>query len=545
MNGLPIFLVSAALFAQQNPTKPDDLSGIEGQVTNAVTGAPVKKADLLLQLIGRRSNTGAQQTTYSATSDAGGRFTIVDVERGKYRLTASGNGFVRFTYGARGPDRPGTTISLDAGQHLKELNLRVTPQGVITGRIVDEDGDPVAGVSVQAQSYRRNEGGKQLFPAGSASTNDLGEYRIFGLAPGQYYLNATYNQSSYEAMQRDRSAKAPAESYVPSYYPRGIDFAAAAAIEVAPGAELRGINIPLSKAHTVRVRGHVEDVPATQNVSVMLTARDAAGWAGIANRRNLDPQGNFEFRGVRPGEYLLLATSTDGERRLEGRQVISVGDNMENVIVSLRPGMDLAGQIKAEGADGTNLASIFVSLEPYEPGTARFSPAPHDQVKEDGTFAMTQVFEEHYHIHVGNIPDGYYVKSMRAGDQDVLDSGLDVTSGAIGPLIVTVAPGAGDIEGTAQNDKQEPAAGASVVLIPSDAKRRGRRDAYYTATTGQGGRFTVKGIDPGDYKLYAWDDLESGAYMDAGFVKPFESRGVPMSIHENSRETAQLTLIVQ
>jgi hypothetical protein len=195
----------AAPAAAPSPTKPEDLCGIEGQVTNVATGAPVKKIDLLLNRIDLDPRTGAQQTTYSATSDTGGKFAMTDIEPGKYRLTASGNGFVRATYGARGPNRPGTTLSLDAGQRLKDLNFKLTPHGVVTGRIVDEDGDPVARVSVQTQNYRRVEGRKQLTPSGSASTNDLGEYRIFGLGPGRYYLAATYNQTGYEAIRRDRS----------------------------------------------------------------------------------------------------------------------------------------------------------------------------------------------------------------------------------------------------------------------------------------------------------------------------------------------------
>jgi hypothetical protein len=169
--------------------------------------------------------------------------------------------------------------------------------------------------------------------------------------------------------------------------------------------------------------------------------------------------------------------------------------------------------------------------------------APGDQVKDDGTFTLSQVAQEQYDVRVMGLPDGYYVKSIRAGDQEGRDSALDMTSGPPGPLTVTIAPDAGQIEGIVRNDKQEPAAGALVVLIPNDAKRRERRDAYHTASTDQYGKFTLKSIDPDDYQLYAWDDIESGAYMDPDFVKPFESQAVAMSIHENSRETAQLKLI--
>ncbi|HXM45156.1 MAG TPA: carboxypeptidase regulatory-like domain-containing protein [Bryobacteraceae bacterium] len=538
---LSLLFLAAALFAQQNPAKPDDRSGIEGQVTNAATGAPVKKSDVVLQRVDLNTNTGTQQTNYSTTTDAGGRFAMKDIEPGKYRLSANGNGFVQAMYGARGPNRPGTTISLDAGQYLKEVDLKLTPHGVVTGRIVDEDGDPVVRGSVQAQSYSRTDGRKQLVPSGSASTNDLGEYRIFGLAPGRYYLSATYNQEINRPTLREKSAKPPpVETYAATYYPSAIDIATAAAVDVIPGAELRGINIALAKTHTVRLRGHVnyQGGADKQGVTLMLTRRDETSPYNMF-RHDTDEQGNFEIRGVRPGAYVLVAQSFDRAHGASARQAIDVGNNdMDGIVLTLNPGVELKGQVKAEGPDGINLASIYVLLHMHEVGAA-----PGDRVHDDGTFTLPQVAEEQYNVRVMGVPDGYYVKSIRAGGQEVRDSGLDMTSGAPGPLTVTIAPGAGQIEGVVQNDKQAPAAGALVVLIPDDSKRRGMRDAYHIATTDQYGKFTLKNVDPGDYKLYAWDDVEPGAYMDPDFVKPFESQAVAMSIHENSRESAQLKLI--
>jgi hypothetical protein len=215
---------------------------------------------------------------------------------------------------------------------------------------------------------------------------------------------------------------------------------------------------------------------------------------------------------------------------------------MEGIALTLNPGVELTGQIKAEGPDGIGLTDIFISLRSRETSGTYMGPLPNGQSKDDGSFTLNQVSQEQYNIFVGGLPDGYYVKSIRAGDQEVRDSGLDMTSGPAGPLTITIGPGAGQIDGVVQNDKQESAAGALVVLIPNDAKRRERRDAYETASTDQYGKFTLKNIDPGDYKLYAWDDMESGAYMDPDVVKPFESQGVAMSIHENSKESAQLKL---
>lgn len=538
---------NAAPVQQQKPTKPEDLCGLEGQVTNAATGAPVRKAELVLQRVDLGPKTGALPVSYSTTSGAGGKFAMKNIEPGKYRLSVSRNGFVRASYGSRGPDRPGTTLSLDPGQRLKEVNFKLTPHGVITGRIVDEDGDPVAHAMVRVESYRRLEGRKELYPANGASTNDLGEYRVFGLAPGRYYLNATYLEMGFEAAARDGSAAPRDEGYVPTYYPGGIDVASAAMVEVTPGAEVRGMNITLSKTHTVRLRGHVTHPGGRgrQNIMLTLTPRGQAGWwFGGLGRNQTDAQGNFELRGVRPGAYWLMAMTFEDGHTLSVRQEVDVGNNnVDNLVVTLSPGMELPGEIKLEGRQGVSLADIHVSLRPHETGGLMFGPQPNDKVKDDGTFKLGQVAQEQYDIHVGGLPDGYYVKSIRAGDEEVRDAGLDMTRGAAGPLTVTISPGAGQVEGAVLNHKQETAAGALVVLIPDDSARRERRESYQTATTDQYGRFVLKGIIPGEYKVYAWDDIESGAYMDPDFMKPFESRGEAVSIHEDGRESVQLKLI--
>ncbi len=528
-----------------NPTKPEDLCTLEGRVTNIITGAPVKKADLTLLRMDRNPSTASMQTNYTTNSDASGRFAMKDLEPGKYRLSVTSNGFARASYGARGGDKAGVTLSLDAGLHMKGVDVKLTPHGVITGRVVDQDGDPVVHVGVQAQVYRRMDGRKRLVTAGYASTDDLGEYRIFGLEPGRYYLSAARNQVGYEPASRDGSAKPQAEeSYVPTFYPGGIDIAAAGTLAVAPGAELRGMNITLSKARTVCVRGHVAAPAGSDklNTTVMLTPHDGAEFAPMSMRHAADGQGNFEIRGVRPGAYWLVA-STFGPP-LSTRQAITVGDSdLEGVSVTLAPAMQLTGQFKVEGDQTVDFEKLNISLRTRDFAAMYGGPMPMGRGSEDGSFLVINVGQEKYDVFVTGMPDGFYLKSVRAGDQEVRDAGLDMTSGAAASVTITISAGAGQIDGSVQNDQQQAAGGALVVLIPNDSKRRERRDAYHTATTDQNGRFSLKGVEPGEYKLYAWGDLESGAYMDPDVVKPFESQAVDMSIHENGRESAQLKLI--
>ena len=186
-------LLPLALAAQTNPA---DSCSVSGQVTNASTGEPVRRALVALRRIdGSPGVVMNIQVTQSGSTDAAGRFAIAGVAPGKYRLSAEHNGFLITQYGARGPNKPGTLLTLEPGQKSSDLVLRMTPHGVIAGRVLDEDGEPVSIVDVQLSRQQYMQGRKQMVRAGGGNTNDLGEYRIFGLAPGRYFLSATSRQN--------------------------------------------------------------------------------------------------------------------------------------------------------------------------------------------------------------------------------------------------------------------------------------------------------------------------------------------------------------
>ena len=228
-----------ALTLQQSPTKLEDLCTVEGSVFNAATGAPLKKAAVVVNRTDVQPNLNTPPPSYSTTTDATGKFAMKDIEPGKYRMMVTRNGFVSMTYGARGPNRPGTTLTLERAQKMKDVNFRLTPHGVVAGRIVDEDGEPIPFVSVQLVRFQVRQGRQQLNMAGgSGTTNDLGEYRVFGVAPGKYYLRATGQRSGSPFGVLDRTANSqPEEDYVPTYYPGTIDTANAR--QSRSGAELR------------------------------------------------------------------------------------------------------------------------------------------------------------------------------------------------------------------------------------------------------------------------------------------------------------------
>ncbi len=529
-------LTTATLIAQQanqprSASARQESCSIKGLVVNAITGEPLKKATINLGQVGNASG-----ERYETTTTAGGRFAIGDIEPGQYHIWADRRGYSS-TVSTTGKARGRTTLSLDPGQHLEGIVLRMPPQAVITGRALDEDGDALPNVGVYLLRYAFRRGKRQLEECDQASTNDLGEYRMFGLSPGKYYLRAATNDF---LSSRDYDS---GRGYTPVYYPAAADPAGAKAIELEPGALLRGIDITLIKVQSARVRGRVVDPtskPPLQGVSVMLRPRDESRYLFLRNfASGLDPQGNFEIKSVVPGSYILVANKRAENKQYQAQLLLDVdASDIENVVLELAPPGELKGQVRVEGQPVANPAEMHIQLEEEQPSTGGVG----GRLRPDGSFTISDVGLGHYRIDIFGASDNYYMKSARLGDREVLESGMDLTRGIGGPLEITLSSNGGRVEGVVLNANDEPEQDATVVLVP-DEPRRGQWRLYREVTTDQYGRFTIKGIAPGGYKLFAWEEIEDNAYEDPDFLKEFEGLGEPRTIREGSHESAQLKLI--
>ncbi|HYW45228.1 MAG TPA: carboxypeptidase-like regulatory domain-containing protein [Bryobacteraceae bacterium] len=522
-----------------------DFATISGQVLNAVTGEPIRKAVLTLRSTDFRPNSTSPPPSFGTVTDAAGRFAMKDLDPGAYRLTAEHTGFVSMDYGARAPGRAGTAFSLGRAQSMADMVFRLSPQGVISGRVVDEDGDPVRNVTVQAARYRYTgaPGRRQLTPSGGSSTNDLGEFRLFDLAPGRYYLSAMYRPPRMQAAEDRSAVPRPDDDYVTTFYPGTKDAAAAVQLDVTPGAQLRGIDITLAKARTVRIRGRVvNDSPArTETFSVMLVSPASMG---ATQGGTTKPNGEFEILHVLPGSYFLTAHANQGMKSYSAKRTIEVGSgNIEDVTLTIGPGATVGGHVRVDGDTAQSLAGIQLQLTPFDGGSFTFGPLPNGKLNADGSFKLEDVNADRYAVNVTGLPDGFYVKSARAGNVDVLASGLDVT-GAPTPVEILLSPNAGQIAGMVQNlDTQHPARAATVALIPQEKERRETGSFYKITSSNASGSFTFRSLVPGEYKVFAFEDVEPGAWFDPDFLKPLEDKGQAVTIRESGRESVQVTLI--
>jgi len=527
---IALFVFIAQLLAVQRGPAPkfEESGAVEGRVVNASTGEPLNKATVRL-----RPRDGSRGM-YSGSTDPSGNFTVAGVAPGAYHVSASRNGFVNAEYGMRG-----APISVGPGQRVAGILIRMTPHGVIAGRVVDEDGEAVAGVQVQAMQYRYPQGRKRLMIADNATTNDLGEYRLYGLAPGRYYVSAA-PQRSYGPRA---ATQGPVEEHVTTWYPNTQDAAAASPVEVAAGSQLRGIDLSLAKRRTYRVRGKVTDASGSAGGRIMVMLRSRAAHSTFVNRpANLDRAGNFEIAGVTPGAYTLIAMLPGRGRSLSARMPVDVGDdNLDNLNVVINPPLDVSGKLRVEGQTSVSLTGMRVGLSAREPGV--FGGAVPGRVEADGSFTLAGVSPDEYDVTVSGLPEGVYVKAILANGQDVLLPGLNLTHGPVSGFQIVLSPNAGAATGIVRDDRQEPAVGTTVALVPREKERRPVARFYHTVTSDATGRFAFRNLAPGQYLVFAWQDVESGAWFDPDFLRPLENSAQPVNVREGGQEDVKVSLI--
>ena len=234
-------------------------ASVEGQVTETLRGKPLPKVTITLRGVGAQANPGAppQQDMYTTETDDHGHFLIDNMVPGRYTVMPSRQGFTPppAVRGGSAPVAP--PLLLEAGKRAT-VTLQLAPAGVISGRVLDSEGDPLRDVAVQAMRYLYLGGKRQLSPQSTGQTNDRGEYRVFNLPAGSYYLQATSQNRSLMAMGRNEEIRGtrPPQGFVPTYFPNARDAASAAPLELAVGTELPSVDIRLQAetVYTVRVK---------------------------------------------------------------------------------------------------------------------------------------------------------------------------------------------------------------------------------------------------------------------------------------------------
>ncbi len=603
--GFQIFFLYASPQLPGGPQAPPVKASIEGSVFRT-TGEPLARAQITItrnappaaqagqpaanpQGGTPQSNANAASATAIASiapvfTDDQGKFQIKDLDPGTYRLFAAHNGFTRMEYGQKLMNRPGTVLNLTSGQSMKDVTFRLTPAGTVTGRIVDDQGEPLPGLSVQVLRSTYDQNGKRtLSPTASAKTNDLGEYRVYFVPPGRYYVGAGASTSGLDALAATAAQaglggtntnEVVAPGYVLTYYPNTTDYTRAAAVEIQPGAEVSAIHFTMVRQQRFHVKGHVVDFTTgkpPQTANLTLTARNSAvaqnpldallSATGGANNYN-SADGSFDLRDVAPGSYWLQtlaqgSTPTGGTPAPASAAAAALasmmtsltpvdvsGSDAENLTIIVGNGITIPGRVQIEGSlpNGFTMDRIGFVLIPTNGFVTLGTVLQQPRASADGTFSLEKVNAGEYRLYAQvQGSQSMYLKSARLGETDILASGFSIADRSPGALEVTLSSKGGQIDGTVLDKDSKPVRSIQTVLIPD--RNRERRDVYKVANTDQNGHFTMLGITPGDYQLFAWEDIEQFSFFDSEVLKQFEDKGKPIHIEESAKETVELRLI--
>jgi hypothetical protein len=551
---LSCLLLISAVEAQPPASKLPANCIVQGQIVQQAGALPIRKARIRLFSVGGHGE--AEDAEYSATTDVEGRFKIDDVKPGTYRVHYDHSGFVDAEKRHHGN---GMLLSLGPGQDVKDLLFHMTAAAVITGKVLDSDGDPLPNVGVAAIPYPRNVHGIAGFAG--AGTNDLGEFRIGGLLPKRYLLMAQPVLQLARAVESAKKVEKDAPVYAATYYPSTTEENEAIPVALRAGDEVQA-NITLVLVHSFRVRGEVTNIlTGTSDASIILRPLDENFMAAI-EPWSLDKDGRFEIREVLPGSYaILLAFSSGGSpRTLRGDQIVQVNNaDIDGLRIAPLANGDIRGQFRMDNGKQIDWSQLGVSLYSNQ-RRARGSYtssgdtsssiywdelSPRAEVKPNGSFEMKEVPADTYRLQVGSASEAlrdYYIKTVTLGGRDVSDLGFAAT-GANQFLDIVVSVNGATIEGVVFDDNNQPVSYVKVISIP-DAKRRERQDLYQEVTTDRRGHFSLRGLNPGEYRVVAIDEDIDEEITDPAFVRAHESMGRTVKVDEGERKSLLLKLTV-
>ena len=547
-----IFVAVCALAQTQpsSPSSPNQTSAkgtITGRAIDKSTGQPLKKVTISVR---QAESSGAPRggrfnQPQAVMTDAEGHYTI-QVDAGQYRLLASRNGYVRQAYGQKDARRPGTILTVAENQTLKDINFDMVPGGVIAGRVVDEDGEPMANVMVQVLRATYQDGERRLENAGnSARSDDRGEYRIFGLPARRYYVSATRRGGPDGVFMMAMGDDGPmagstgaSEGYATTYYPGTTEMGSAAPIEVRAMEEQR-VNFTMVPTRVFKVSGRVVDAsgqPVRQGMAMLMPRSGAFAMIGPGGFSPIQ-NGKFEMRGVVPGSYYVMAGTRDEESQA-GRRDVEVGaGDVDNVNLNLTEGGEIRGSVKFVDFAGKQPDAMNIMLQPKRAGM--FFGMSSATAKADGSFVLKGVFPEDYVTIIGNLPTDTFIKSVKVGGDEIATTGFNGAKGST--MEIVISGRAGKIEGTVTDADGKPFAGATVVLT-SDKPFRTRRTSTETTSTDQYGHFTFRGLRPANYQVGAWQDIDEEEYSDPDFARRQSSNLASVKLSEGESQTKDLKL---
>jgi protocatechuate 3,4-dioxygenase beta subunit len=547
---------------------------LRGRIVAGDSGSPVRRAQVRIS--------GPDIGTKTAMTDAQGRFEFRELPGGRFTVSVSKAGYVTMQYGQTRPFEQGKTIDLTDGQSMDRADITMPRGSVLAGRIVDEFGEVVADAEVQAMRLQFQNGRRRLVPSGRmGTTNDLGQFRIYGLPPGEYYVSASLrNASSMVVDLLGGGMGGPQGSnqstgYASTYYPGSVNPADAQRVAVAVGQELSSVDIQLQPVRLAKITGTAvgSDGKPMANAMVMLlpAMRDTMLlMPGGSSRTNAD--GQFTLNGVTPGDYSLQVQSGGGvftaagdamrfvfsttergpgappaqqEREFAIANVSVAGEDIAGMVVVGSKGAKASGTIAYEGGlkpEGT--ASIRVTTPSVDADAMPMPAFGAGQVKDTGAFEVDGLVGGRI-FRVANLPKGWSLKRVVHNGEDVTDKGIEFKPGEeITGIEIELTNRSTSISGAVTNTRGEALKDYTVVIFPQEEAKWVLPMNRWTASArpDQEGRFRFSNLPPGSYNVIAVEYVATGEWSDPEWLARAAKSATRLTLEEGATKTLDLKL---
>lgn len=568
---LAFVLFTPLVLAQRGVPVPAPTGAIGGVVFAGDTRQPLRRAQVRLV-------SPSAPTAKMATTDTDGRFVFTEVAAGEYTVTATKGGYVDMVYGARRPGltATGTPVRIADGQRLASLELRLPRAGAISGTVVDEFGDPAFKTAVRVMKFVYENGERYATTEGQQDiTDDRGTYRISGLMPGEYIVSAVPRDTVAEVGARNESSRARIQSmvdatrkagndwpanlrrdaldilnapldpkgYVPVHYPGSVLASGAAPVHVGAGDEVSGIDIRLQVVHTANVTGTVTwadgAVPGGARIQLMDPEMPmptlGSWWTGLT------AGSKFVFYGVAPGAYLARVSTSSAGSDLFANVPVQVDASQPNdVELRLQRGMTLSGRVDTEGTP-IALARLRVVLHPVALAADPELGSERVTVDATGRFVVRGLLPARYRLQLEGLPAGWSLASAMFGDRDAADVLVDMREGRnLTGGVLRFTQRTAELSGAVRTVADQPVVNAVVLLFPQDPALwvpQSRR--IQVARLSSDGRYAVRGLPPGDYRVIVADP-EPGQMYDVEYLTLQLPLATAITIAEGEKKTQDL-----
>jgi len=532
---------------------------IRGRVVSAETGKPLRRA----RIMAAAPELGGEPRTTSTGMD--GRYELTDLPAGRYTLRVSRSGYLQLMYGQRRPLEQGKPLQIADKQTIDDIDFALPRSGVIRGQIIDELSEPVADVPVFAMRSMYWQGRRRTVPAGGFTrTDDGGEFRIVGLAPGTYYVMANLRETWTVVENGEQRTM----GYAPTYFPGTASLTDARRVPVGIGQDAVNVNFALMPGRAASISGTATDSIGRPLVSrpVNVLQEIAGPMGGLmmgAGTSITAADGTFVLKNISPGQYKLRAVAlVEGKTPQSSVQETATlpiaidGVDITGISLITSSGWSISGRVVTDNGgvpdgprDRFRLAARVVDVDTSPiPGAGLPPPPPgggptipdSGRVREDWSFTVTNAYGASRLI--ASLPDGWILKSVLHDGRDITDAAVEMKGGEeLSGVQVIVSDRGAAVTGVLADEKGAPVADGTVLVFAGDASRWWEDSRWIRAVRpDQRGRYEIRGLPAGEYLAVAVSYVEDGMWNDPEYLESLRRYAQKLTLNEGDAQSPLL-----